>query len=185
MPAENLARLRRRNSLDAASTTTPMLETGDEAPDFAGPLATAGGDLGTFRLSDRVAAGEAPLVLAFFPAAFSSTCTEELCTFRDEFTDFGDLDAGVYGISADLPYALQEFRATHDLGFGLVSDTSREAIDAYDLAIDFDRIDLRRIAQRAVFVVDADRRITYRWVADNTSLEPDYQAVAEAVWATA
>jgi peroxiredoxin len=157
-----------------------MVDIGDEAPEFTVPAAN--GDVETFTLSDRL--DEAPLVLAFFPAAFTSTCTEELCTFRDRLAAFEDVDASVYGVSVDLPYALEAFRAQHDLSFPLLSDERREVIEAYGVADAFQPLDVR-VAQRAVFVVDAEGTVTYRWLADDPGREPDYDAVREAAAAAA
>ncbi|TQQ82571.1 peroxiredoxin [Halonotius terrestris] len=154
-----------------------MLTVGDDAPDVTAPL--VGEETEPFRLSNR--RGTGPVVLAFFPAAFSSTCTEELCTFRDELGQFTELDARVFGISTDLPYALSQFRDKHDLGFDLVSDNDGAIIDAYDVVDEWDHISLSEVAQRAVFVIDTEGIVRYAWRADNPGQEPDYDAVADAV----
>jgi peroxiredoxin len=152
-----------------------MVDIGDEAPDFTAPLANGGVE--TFTLSEHLS--EAPIVLAFFPAAFTPTCTSEMCAFRDRMAAFEEIDANVYGISVDLPYTLNEFRERNGLEFGLISDERRELIDAYGVASTFSPRDMR-VAQRAVFVVDGDGQITYKWVGDNPRQEPDYEAVREA-----
>ena len=154
-----------------------MRTVGDDAPDFAAPRVS--NETEPFRLSNRRDAG--PVVLAFFPAAFSTTCTAELCTFRDELDAFTDLNATVFGISTDLPYALSRFRAEHDLGFDLISDNDGSIIDAYDVVDEWEDINLPGVAQRAVFVIDTAGTIRHAWRADNPGQEPDYDAVAEAV----
>src|SRR5260370_409717 len=73
-----------------------------------------------------------PLVLAFFPAAFTSVCTTELCTFRDSMARFNALDAQVYGISIDLPFSLKAFAEQNGLNFPLLSDMDREAAESSD-----------------------------------------------------
>ncbi|WP_338741731.1 redoxin domain-containing protein [Haloplanus salilacus] len=151
-----------------------MLDTGDAAPDFTVPLAN--GDVETFTLSERL--DDAPIVLAFFPAAFTNTCTTEMCTFRDRLANFENVGATVYGVSVDLPYTLNEFRRQNDLTFGLLSDERRDLIDAYGVASSFQPGDIR-VARRAVFVVDGDGTVTYRWEAENPKQEPDYDAVRE------
>ena len=102
-----------------------MVDTGDDAPDFTAPLAN--GDIESFTLSEEL--DDAPLVLAFFPGAFTSVCTSEMCTFRDELSAFEDIGASVYGISVDSPFTLNEFRDQNDLNFGLLSDIDKEVID--------------------------------------------------------
>ncbi|MFB6156879.1 MAG: redoxin domain-containing protein [Haloferacaceae archaeon] len=154
-----------------------MIQEGDDAPDFTAPLAT--GDVEEFTLSDRL--GEAPLVLAFFPAAFTGTCTNEMTEFQDRLDDFRAAGATVYGVSTDSPFALNEFRDKHGLAFDLVSDYDREVIDAYGVRTDFASMGLHGLARRSVFVVDGDGTVTYRWVADDPSIEPDYAAVEAAV----
>jgi len=156
--------------------TTTMVTTGDVAPDFTAPAAD--GDVGSFTLSEHL--DEAPIVLAFFPAAFTGTCTDEMCHFRDEMSQFDDIGATVYGISIDTPFTLNEFRAQNDLGFTLISDTNRQIVDAYDISYDFEELGVYAVAQRSVFVVDADGEISYTWFSDNPGQEPDYEAVAAA-----
>lgn len=159
-----------------------MVETGDPAPDFVAPVAD--GDVTEVALSDCVPE-DAPIVLAFFPGAFTSVCTHELNTFQDRLASFEDVGASVYGVSVDLPFALEEFRSDLGVEFGLVSDANRHIVDTYGVSMDFDHIGLANVAKRAVFVVDRDMTVTYDWVSDDPSVEPNYDAVVDAVEATA
>lgn len=154
-----------------------MAEVGDTAPEITAPL--VGDETTAFRLSEQFDSG--PLILAFFPAAFSTTCTDELCTFRDDLGRFNDLGARILGISTDLPYALSRFREANDFGFSLVSDNDGSTIRAYDVVEDWPHISLSMVAQRAVFVIDTAGTIQYVWRADTPSDEPPYEEVAEAV----
>lgn len=158
-----------------------MVEIDDDAPAFTAPLAD--GDVGTFTLSEHL--DEAPLVLAFFPAAYTSTCTSEMCSFRDQLTNFEDVGASVYGVSVDLPFALNAFRDDNDLNFPLLSDPEREVIEAYDAVMSFDKYAVPRVAKRSVFVVDSEGTITYKWMSDDPGVEPDYDEVEAAVEAAA
>ena len=153
-----------------------MVDVGDDAPDFTAPLAT--GDIESFTLSDRL--DEAPLVLAFFPGAFTGVCTTEMCTFRDEMSKFADVGATVYGISIDTPFSQNEFRDQNDLNFDLVSDNDKEIIDAYGVSMDFADLGVHDVAKRAVFVANGDGEITYKWVTDDPGVEPDYEEVEQA-----
>lgn len=158
------------------------VDVGDRAPDFTVPLAggAAYNDVEEFTLS--AALGEGPIVLAFFPAAFTSGCTDELCTFRDELASFNELDATVYGISTDLPFAQNVFAAQHDLNFPLLSDYRNEVIRDYGVVLEgmYDVVDA---AQRAVFVLNADGIVTYRWIreGDNPDFDDLVAEVREAV----
>jgi len=153
-----------------------MIAVGDAAPNFTAPLAN--GDVEPFTLSEHL--DEAPLVLAFFPGAFTDVCSHEMSVFQDRLDRFEAVDASVYGVSVDSPFALNEFRDQLGLSFGLISDMDRQLVEAYDVAIDFDRIGVHDLAGRAVFVVDADGEVTYRWVAENPTYEPDYDEVEAA-----
>ncbi len=154
-----------------------MVTIGDTAPEITAPLAT--GDIESFQLTARL--DEAPIVLAFFPGAFTGVCTTEMCTFEDRLSAFEDLEATVYGVSVDSPFALNEFRAQNDLSFGLVSDFQKEIIDAYDVRTDFEHLGVYGLAKRSVFVIDETGTITYAWVSDDPGVEPEYDAVESAV----
>src|SRR5436190_4973579 len=72
-----------------------------------------------------------PVVLAFFPAAFSSVCQKQLCTFRDSMAVLAGADAQVYGISVDTFFALKAFHDSQHLGFPLLSDFNKQVIREY------------------------------------------------------
>ena len=153
-----------------------MVSTGDTAPAFTAPLAT--GDIEEFALEDHL--DEAPLVLAFFPGAFTGVCSHEMSTFQDWLGEFQEAGASVYGLSVDSPFALNEFRDKLDLRFDLVSDADKEVVEAYDVTMDFEALGVHDVAKRAVFVVDGDGTVTYTWVSDDPGVEPDYDEVLEA-----
>jgi peroxiredoxin len=154
-----------------------MVEQGDSAPDFTVPLAN--GDVDSFTLSESL--DEAPLVLAFFPGAFTSVCSNEMSAFQNRLGAFEDAGATVYGVSVDSPFALNEFRDKLGLEFGLLSDADKELIEAYDISMDFAEMGVHDIAKRSVFVVDGDGTIRYAWVSDDPGVEPDYDELLENV----
>jgi peroxiredoxin len=117
-----------------------------------------------------------PVVLAFFPAAFSSVCTKELCTFRDQLSKLNAATAHVYGISVDTFFALKAFRDSEQLAFPLLSDFNKDVIRAYGVFND-DMIGLKGIAKRAVFVLDRNGVVRHREVLDDARNEPDYGKV--------
>jgi peroxiredoxin len=121
-----------------------------------------------------------PVVLAFFPAAFSSVCTKELCTFRDDLARFNNAKARVFGISVDTFFALKAFQDQQKLTFPLLSDFNKEVIRQYG-AFNEDMIGLKGIAKRAVFVIDKDGVVRHRQVLDDARNEPDYQQVYSAL----
>jgi len=109
-----------------SSSVTPRVPAvGELAPDVT--LASTGG--GTVTLSQL--RGAHNVLLAFFPLAFTSTCTSELCSMRDEYEAFVGPDLVVLPISVDATPSLKEFKAKYELPMDLLSDFRREAAVAY------------------------------------------------------
>ncbi len=152
-----------------------MVVTGDDAPRFEATIAN--GEVKAFSLEDAL--GDGPVVLAFFPGAFTPPCSNEMVALEDHADDFGD--ARVLGVSADSAFSLNALRDEYDLSFDLVSDMSREVIEAYDLRIDIEDLGLFGVANRAVFVLDGEGEVTYTWTTDDPTVEPDYEELVEAV----
>jgi peroxiredoxin len=120
-----------------------------------------------------------PVVLAFFPAAFSSVCTKELCTFRDQLAALNAAKATVLGISVDTFFTLKAFQSDQGLTFPLLSDFNKDVIRLYDV-YNPDMIGLKGIAKRAVFVVDGEGIIRHREVLEDARNEPNYTAALAA-----
>jgi peroxiredoxin len=124
-------------------------------------------------------------VLAFFPAAFTSVCTKELCSFRDAIAEYQKLNATVYGISVDSPFSLAEFKKQQGLPFSLLSDHKHEAIKKYDVIYE----NLGNVgftaAARSVFVIEPHGNISWAWVSTEPKNEPNYDDVRKAVEAAA
>ena len=89
--------------------------------------------------------------------------------FRDRIDDFEDAGAKVYGVSIDTPFTLNEFRRQNDPDFALLSDTNRELVHEYDVAMDFAGGG-SGTSRSAVFVVDGE--VTYAWVSDDPAPNP-------------
>src|SRR6266852_3186592 len=89
-----------------------------------------------------------PVVLAFFPAAFSSVCSKELCTFQDRLARLNQANARVFGISVDTFFTLKAFQADQKLAFPLLSDFNKQVIRDYGV-FNEDMIGLKGIAKRA------------------------------------
>src|SRR5438093_3254299 len=121
-----------------------------------------------------------PVVLAFFPAAFSSVCAKELCTFRDSLAQLNRANAQVYGISVDTFFTLKAFHDHEKLTFPLLSDFNKQVIRDYGVYNE-DMIGLKGIAKRAVFVIDKDGIVRHREVLDDARNEPDYAKALAAV----
>ena len=147
-------------------------EVGAKAPDFS----LLNQDRETVRLSDELKNG--PVVLAFLPGAFSSVCTQELCTFRE--TNLGSTGGRVFGITTDTFFTLKAWADQQKYDFPLLSDYNKEVIRQYGV-VNPDMIGLKDIAKRAVFVVDRNGVVKYREVLDDARNEPDYDKLRQAV----
>jgi len=147
----------------------------EKAPDFK-LLDT---DLRLRSLSEFVTRGRY-VVLVFFPGAFTSVCTKELCTFRDRMSMLNKLDAEVIAISVDSPFALRVFKELNKLNFTLLSDYNREVIELYDVVLpQLGNLPLRKLAKRAVIIVDPENFVRYRWVSEDPGVEPNYDEIED------
>ncbi|QZP36920.1 redoxin domain-containing protein [Halobaculum magnesiiphilum] len=154
-----------------------MVSQGDAAPTFTATY--KGSDHESFDLDDHL--GEGPVVLAFFPGAFTPPCSNEMVALREHHADLAAADATLFGVSADSAFSQGAFADEYDLEFDLVSDMAGDAIEAYDLSMDIPDLGLYDVANRAVFVLDDDGRVAYDWVADDPTNEPDYGELLAAV----
>ena len=125
-----------------------------------------------------------PLVLLFFPLAFSGVCTKEICTVADDYSSWTDLGAQVIGISIDSPWVNQKFAEACNATFPIVSDFNKEATAAYDV-MRADLGGLKGVSERAAFVVDRTGRIAYAWVGENPGVFPPLDEIKAAVQAIA
>jgi peroxiredoxin len=121
-----------------------------------------------------------PVVLAFFPAAFSSVCVKQLCAFRDNMSRLNEAQAQVYGISVDTFFALKAFQDSQKLAFSLLSDFNKQVIRDYGV-FNEDMVGLKGISKRAVFVLDKEGVVRHREVMDDARNEPNYEKVFEAL----
>ncbi|MFC7234253.1 redoxin domain-containing protein [Halosegnis marinus] len=154
-----------------------MVSTGDDAPTFDATIAD--GDVGEFSLAGAL--GDGPVVLAFFPGAFTPPCSNEMVALEEHADAFADAGVRLLGVSADSAFSLNAFREEYDLSFDLVSDMAGDAIRAYGLEIDIEDLGLYGVANRAVFVVDTDGQVRYTWTTEDPTVEPDYEELLDAV----
>ncbi len=150
------------------------VDVGSKAPDFT----LKDHDRQPVTLGDELRKGA--VVLAFFPGAFSGTCTKEMCNFRETMGTFKSAHANLLGISTDTFFSLKAWRDQQHFEFPLLSDYNKEAIRAYGV-VNPDMIGLKDISKRAVFVIDKDGVVRYREIVEDARNEPDYAKLNEAL----
>jgi peroxiredoxin len=121
------------------------------------------------------------VVLLFFPLAFTSTCTKELCDIRDNIGLYNDLDAVVLGISVDSLHTLARFKEEQRLNFTLLSDFNKDVSRAYDTIYEMFGYNMKGVSKRSAFVIDREGTVQYAEVLDNASEIPDFNAVRSAL----
>jgi glutaredoxin-dependent peroxiredoxin len=117
------------------------------------------------------------VVLLFFPLAFTSTCTAELCHIRDNYSLYNGLDATVFGISADSHYVLAKFKEEQKLNFDLLSDWNKEASTAYNCLYETFGAGMKGVPKRASFVIDKQGRIRHAEIQEKAGELPDFEAI--------
>lgn len=117
------------------------------------------------------------VVILFFPLAFTSVCTAELCEMRDNIATYADLDAVVLGISVDSPFTLGKFKEDQHLPFDLLSDFNKEVATAYGSIYQDFVLGMKGVAKRSAFVVDREGIIRYKEVLESAGNIPDFGAV--------
>jgi peroxiredoxin len=121
------------------------------------------------------------VVLLFFPLAFTSTCTKELCATRDDISIYDELGTHVLGISVDSPQSLARYKQELELTFTLLSDFNKDVIRAYDVMYEEFSLGMRGVAKRAVFLIDTEGSIRYKEVLEIARNMPDLYAVQNAI----
>lgn len=117
------------------------------------------------------------IVLAFFPGAFTSVCTKEMCTFRDSLQN---LPGDVVGVSVNDPFTNKAFADMHELQFPILSDYSRETVRKYNIFHEnFAGLTGYTAAKRSVFILDEKGIVRYKWVSDDPGKEPDYDTIKD------
>ncbi len=145
-----------------------QIKVGDKAPDFT----LIDTEMKTRKLSEFF--GQ-KIVLAFFVGAFTSTCTKEMCAFRDSMSRLIDLKAQVVGISVNDPFSNKGFAEKNRLPFPILSDYRREVIKTYGLEYpNFAGLSGYTVAKRSIFILDKDGVVRYVWVSEDPAVEPNY-----------
>jgi len=103
-----------------------------------------------------------------------------MCTFDQGLKEFEKLDATVLGISVDSPFANKAFAEKYNIKYPLLSDFNKEAIKNYDV-VHNEMFGFKEIGKRAVFIVDKNGIIRYKWVAEDPRNEPNYDEIRKVL----
>ena len=161
---------------------TMALPVGTKAPDFTLPTKTADGPK-QVTLSDHF--GKGNTVLLFFPMAFTGTCTTEMCSVSEDISAYSGLNATVYGISGDNPFAQEAWAQKEKITLPLLSDYEHQVARAYDVAYDSFlpqlNLPMGGVPKRAVFVIDREGVIQYSDSNDDARELPNFDKVKAAL----
>lgn len=152
------------------------LKEGDTAPDFT--LTDTSGNQVT--LQDLQNKSDGDVLLTFFPLAFSSVCSDELCTMRDNMKFYDSLNTTVAGISIDSFFTLKEFKKANNLKFPLLSDFNKDASKAYGVLYE-DFFGMKGVSKRSVFIIGNDGKIRYSEILEDSGKLPDFKAIQKVL----
>ncbi len=150
------------------------LQVGDKAPNFT----LFNTEKKEISLSDFAGKN---VVILFFPLAFTSVCTAELCEMRDNIATYSNLNDEILGISVDSLFTLDKFKAEQSLPFNLLSDFNKEISTAYGSIYENFVLGMKGVSKRSAFVVDANGTIQYAEVLESAGDVPNFVAVKEAL----
>ncbi|HVM45541.1 MAG TPA: redoxin domain-containing protein [Candidatus Thermoplasmatota archaeon] len=160
-----------------------MLNVGDTVPDFTLPLATAEGKRDPVSFKQLLEQANGPVVIGFFPMAFTTPCTAEMCEFRDKQAVFDHVRATPVGFSVDTPFTNVAFAKENRLKHGIFSDPNFQVVDKIWQTMTVAGNERR--AKRGWMVVGRDGKVLEKWVSDDpgkwSGIDPINAALHKAV----
>lgn len=117
------------------------------------------------------------ILLLFFPAAFTSTCTIELCTMRDDILRYNNLKVRIIGMSTDSVYVLKKYKEDQQLNFTLASDYNKDISAAFGSLYETFNFGMKGVSKRAAFIIDENGIIQYAEVLDKSGDVPNFEAI--------
>lgn len=124
--------------------------------------------------------GRKNVVLLFFPLAFSSVCTTELCTTRDNMKLYDSLNAEVLAISVDSSFSLKAFKEANNLNYTLLSDFNKNVSESYGVLYK-DYFGMKGVSKRSVFVIDKSGEIVHKEILEDSGDMPNLNKVQEVL----
>ena len=151
-----------------------MIQVGQVAPDFTLPDT----EKNMHQLSSYKGKN---VLLLFYPFAFTGVCTKELCNTRDDIAFYQGMNAQVFGISVDSPFANARFREEQKINFPLLSDFNKEASTAYECIYESFAVGLKGVSKRSAFIIDKDGIVQYAEVLENAGELPNFEAIKKCL----
>lgn len=148
--------------------------TGQQAPDFE----LYSSDKQVVKLSEQK---DHNVLLLFFPLAFTSVCTAELCAVRDNLSWYNNANAKVFGISVDALQSLARFKEDQQLNFTLLSDFNKETSAAYGSLYEKFGYNMKGVSKRSAFIIDKEGIVRYAEVLENAGELPDFKKIQEVL----
>jgi glutaredoxin-dependent peroxiredoxin len=121
------------------------------------------------------------VLLLFFPLAFTSTCTKELCSVRDNIAWYNNADAKVFGISVDALHTLAKYKEDQQLNFTLLSDFNKDVSRLYDSIYEMFGYNMKGVSKRSAFVIDKSGIVRYAEVLDNAAEVPNFEDIQQVL----
>jgi glutaredoxin-dependent peroxiredoxin len=146
------------------------IEIGQSAPDFSLY------DTEKKKVTLSQLRGENVLLL-FFPLAFTSVCTAELCAISDNMKIYESLHVKPLGISVDSLYTLAKFKQEQNLNFSLLSDFNKTVSKSYGSLYETFGFEMQGVSKRSAFLIDKEGVVQYAEVLENAGNQPDFQAL--------
>jgi len=153
------------------------ITVGTKAPDFSLKSKNAAG-VSDVKLSDNF--GKKNTVLLFFPLAFTSVCTQEMCDVSNGLGAYKDLNADVIGISVDSPFSQEIWAQKEKITIPLASDLNKETAKAYGVLLP-DLLGFGATAARAAFVIDKQGVVQYSEQTPTPKDLPNFSAIKETL----
>lgn len=150
------------------------IETGKTAPDFS----LFDTDKKKTTLSDFLGKN---VLLLFFPQAFTSTCTKELCAVRDDIGRYSNVNALVIGISVDSVFTLRKYKEDQHYNFPFLSDFNKEVSALYGCLYNEWILEMKGVSKRAAFIIDKKGIIRYAEVLETAGDLPDFKAINQTL----
>jgi peroxiredoxin len=117
------------------------------------------------------------VLILFFPLAFTSVCTTELCAIRDNIYKFNNLEVQILAISVDSLYTLGRYKSDQNLNFTLLSDFNKEVSSQYNTLYELFSYGMRGVSKRSAFIIDKEGVTRYSEILEDAGKLPDLQGI--------